>query len=129
MEKNILNPFNRKNLGEKAEQQALLFLQKQGLRLIVQNYTCYSGEIDLIMNDGIDIVFIEVRSRSRTDYGLASETITLSKQRKIIHTATHFLQKRECLYKVNSRFDIVAIQFVANKWQLEWIKNAFLAGT
>jgi putative endonuclease len=77
------------------------------------------------MRDGNDIVFIEVRSRSRTDYGSASETINKSKQRKIIKTAIHFLQNNQWLYKVNSRFDIIALQLIANKWQLDWIKNAF----
>jgi len=114
-------------IGKNAEQQALLFLQKQGLHLMVENYTCYSGEIDLIMQDKEDIVFIEVRSRSRSDYGQASETITLSKQRKIIRAATHFLQKKGCLYKVCSRFDVIAMQLINNQWKLEWIKNAFWA--
>lgn len=124
-----MNPYNRQQIGKNAEQQALLYLQKQGLQLLVQNYTCYSGEIDLIMSDNNDIVFIEVRSRSRTDYGHAAESITPHKQRKIIRAATHFLQKKECLYKVCSRFDVIEIQLVANKWKLAWIKNAFLVDT
>lgn len=120
-----MKTINRQEIGKNAEQQALSFLQKQGMRLLEQNYTCYSGEIDLIMQDGEDIVFIEVRSRSRTDYGHAIETITPRKQQKIIRAATHFLQKKGCLYKVSSRFDVITLQLVSNNWQLEWIKNAF----
>lgn len=119
--------FNKREIGKQAELEARLFLQKQGLRVIAQNYTCHYGEIDLIMRDNDEVIFIEVRSRYRIDYGHASETINKAKQRKIIKAATHFLQKKQWLYKVNSRFDIIAFQFFEVKWQLEWIKNAFFA--
>lgn len=117
--------MNRREIGHEVEQKALKFLQEKGMRLIVQNYTCKLGEVDLIMKDKEDIVFVEVRSRSRLDYGSASESITYSKQQKIINAATLFLQKKNWLYKVCSRFDVIAIQCVDNEWQLEWIKNAF----
>lgn len=117
--------YYQHKIGQRAELKACLYLQKQGLKLIRQNYTCFHGEIDLIMRDKEDIVFIEVRCRSRIDYGRSAETITLAKQKKIIRAATHFLQKNEWLYKVCSRFDVIAIERKDNKWQLEWIKNAF----
>ncbi len=113
--------------GQQAEKQALLYLKKKGLRLIQTNYQCYQGEIDLIMQDGNDIVFVEVRSRARTDYGDALASITPSKIKKIIRAATHFLQKRNWLYSISSRFDVIAIQYHNGQPQLEWIKNAFLA--
>lgn len=118
---------DKQQIGHSAEQKARLFLQTKGFRFIEQNYTCRYGEIDLIMSDKDDIVFVEVRSRSRVDFGHPAETINASKQAKLIKTATHFLQKKEWLYKVSSRFDIVALQLVADKWELDWIKNAFWA--
>jgi len=120
-----VNVLKRQEIGKRAEQEAKQFLQTKGLCLLTQNYHCYHGEIDLIMRDQDDIVFIEVRSRSRTDYGHASETINKLKKTKLIKTATHFLQKKRWLDKVNSRFDVIAIQFVSGKSQLEWIINAF----
>lgn len=122
-----MNTYNRQEIGRAAEKHACLYLQKQGLKLITQNYRCFCGEIDIIMRDKEDIAFIEVRLKSRTDYGHPIETINRTKQKKIIRTATHFLQKKDLLYKVCSRFDIIAIERSADKWQLEWIKNAFLA--
>ena len=50
--------------GVQAELWAARFLQRQGLRLLAQNYRCRVGEIDLIMQDGVTLVFIEVRMRS-----------------------------------------------------------------
>jgi putative endonuclease len=120
-----MTPINRQEIGNQAEQQAHLFLQAQGFSLIVQNYRSRYGEIDLIMRDRDDIVFIEVRSRSRLDYGHPAETINKRKQQKLIKTAIDFLQKKEWLYKVNCRFDVIAIHLEASQWQIEWFKNAF----
>ncbi|HLB42578.1 MAG TPA: YraN family protein [Gammaproteobacteria bacterium] len=111
--------------GKSAEQAACQFLLNEGLRLLQNNYRCYYGEIDIIMQDGEDIVFVEVRGRGDCRYGTALESINKNKIKKIIKTATHFLQRKKCLYKVNTRFDIITIHKAANKWQLEWIKNAF----
>ncbi|WP_148339582.1 YraN family protein [Aquicella siphonis] len=123
-----MQDISRKKLGQLKELEAKRFLQGNGLALIEQNYRCYHGEIDLIMRDRDDIVFVEVRSRRRLDYGRAAETVNKNKQTKLARTAMHFLQKRDWLYKVNSRFDIIAMQKVDGEWQLEWIKNAFFSG-
>jgi putative endonuclease len=120
-----MDACNRQQKGRRAEEAACAFLQDKGFHLLQQNYRCYYGEIDLIMQDGEDIVFVEVRSRSRTDYGHAGESINKNKQMKLVKTATHFLQKKGCLYKVNSRFDVIAIHVAAGNMQLEWFKNAF----
>ena len=77
------------------------------------------------MQDRDHIVFVEVRLRSRTDYGNALESIGRSKINKLLKTATLFLQKNGWLNKVNSRFDVVVIHPVAGKLQLEWLKNVF----
>lgn len=90
-----------------------------------KNYRTYHGEIDLIMQDQDDIVFVEVRIRHSVEYGNALESINKNKINKLIKTATHFLQWKKWLYKVNSRFDVIAIQPVKGVMQLEWIKNAF----
>lgn len=116
---------SKQNLGKRAEEYAFLFLQKQGLKPLERNYRCYYGEIDLIMLDQDDIVFVEVRSKGRIDFGNAFESINQSKIQKLIKTATHFLQKKNWLHTKPSRFDVVAIHPVDGKMQLEWIKNAF----
>lgn len=117
--------FNRIEAGREAEQRACEYLRTQGLSLIAQNYRCYHGELDLIMRDNNVIVFVEVRKRGRTDYGNAFDSVNGGKQQKLVRTATHFLQKHNWLYKVNSRFDVVAIHPVKGSMQLQWIKNAF----
>jgi putative endonuclease len=122
-----MKPVNTKlQIGKQAEQEARAYLQTHGLLLLEQNYRSPFGEIDLILRDSDDIVFIEVRYRSRTDYGTAAETVNKRKQMKLYKTAIHFLQRKKWLNKVNGRFDIIAIHATfTGSWQIEWFKNAF----
>ncbi len=112
-------------IGREAENIARKYLEKKGFKLITSNYRCYSGEIDLIMLDKEEIVFVEVRSRANSRFGSALDTVDANKINKLIRTATHFLQSKRWLYKKNSRFDIIAIHSLTDNMQLDWIKNAF----
>lgn len=110
-----------RNIGQKAEVSACQFLQTKGLRLLERNYNCIFGELDLIMRDKDDIVFVEVRKRDNADFATALESISPPKRKKIIKSAAHFLQKMNWYDKVPCRFDVIAIHLD----QIEWIKNAF----
>lgn len=107
--------------GKNAEDQALDFLIDKGLKLIARNYRCKQGELDLIMRDQQSLVIIEVRYRKSDVYGSALESITPSKQAKIIAATQHYLST----LTANSpmmRFDVVAI---SGDRTINWIKNAF----
>lgn len=108
--------------GEQAEQLAADYLRRQGLSLVARNYRCRYGEIDLIMRDGASLVFVEVRQRSRSDYGGAAASIGAAKQGRLLRTAQHYLST---LRKVPPcRFDALLLQS-ADGAGLEWVKNAF----
>jgi putative endonuclease len=105
-----------------AEQWAARHLQQQGLLLVAQNYRSHYGEIDLIMRDGVALVFIEVRLRRNPDFGGAAASIDRHKQRRIIRTAQHYLA---ALHPVPPcRFDVVLMDDVQGR-QVQWLKNAF----
>ena len=109
------------NSGLQAEQWAVQHLQRQGLKLIAQNYRSRFGEIDIIMQDAAVLVFIEVRLRRNANFGGAAASIDARKQQRIILTAQHYLgglkRTPPC------RFDAVLID-VENK-KIEWLKSAF----
>lgn len=111
--------------GADAEARAEYYLQQQGLITRDRNYRTKQGEIDLIMIQGDEIVFVEVRLRSHRQFANAAESVTISKQKKIIKTAEHYLQEHQLTEKVNCRFDVLA--FSDNHSHPEWIKNAFSA--
>ena len=109
-----------KIIGATAEQRALEFLLKQGLSLKEQNYRSRVGEIDLVMRDGKELVFVEVRMRSRKNYGSAAETIDFNKLRKLRNTIAIYVQKNYRGVAVpEHRLDVVAI----DGEKLEWIRN------
>lgn len=108
-------------VGQCGEAQALDYLTKQGLTLFQKNYYCKAGEIDLIMLDNKQWVFIEVRVRNQETFGGALESITLSKRKKIIRCALYFLQRHKA--QRGCRFDVVAIN--QQRGQVQWIKQAF----
>jgi putative endonuclease len=108
--------------GSQAEQLAAQFLQQKGLTLIQRNYRCRHGEIDLIMRDGDALVFVEVRLRSRSDFGGAASSINAAKQGRLIRTARHYLAAQ--LRTPACRFDAMLLH-AQDGSSIEWIKNAF----
>ena len=111
-----------KSRGDHAEQLAAAFLQKQGLKLLEQNYRCRFGEIDLILLDKKTLVFAEVRLRTNQNFGGAASSITAQKQTRIVHTAQHYLSMQHNMPPC--RFDVVLLNELTNM-HIEWIQNAF----
>jgi putative endonuclease len=110
------------NKGRDAEHQAAVFLQQQKLKLLEKNYRCRFGEIDLIMQDGNMVVFVEVRMRTSNQFGGAAASITTAKQVKLARAARHYLAR--CNDDFPCRFDVILIS--GNKDdEIEWIQNAF----
>ncbi|MER2541784.1 MAG: YraN family protein, partial [Azonexus sp.] len=109
--------------GREAEALAARYLEGYGQRVLERNFLVRGGEIDLICRDGKTLVFVEVRLRSRNDFGGAGASITATKRSRIILAARHYLAgKPEC----DCRFDCVLLDALDEK-RIEWIKNAFSA--
>lgn len=117
--------MDRQKRGKDAEQHALNYLVQQKLRPIQANYYCRFGEIDLIMQDGDTIVFVEVRLRSKTTFGGAAASVTPTKQNKIIKAAQLFLSQNPRLQNKNCRFDVIAYEYDAAPLHPLWYKDAF----
>ncbi len=103
------------------EARALDHLQTQGLTLLARNVRFRVGELDLVMRDGLTIVFVEVRSRSPSAYGTAADSVGLKKQIKVQRAAALWLQSQRFAREPPCRFDVVAI----DGDMLRWIPNAF----
>lgn len=116
----------RKQAGNQAEELAREYLSQRGLSFCVANFQSKTGEIDLIMKDGDMLVFVEVRFRGATDHGSPLDTVTPAKQRKLIRTASYFLQQNFGDRWPACRFDVVGISGeLENQPQVEWIPSAF----
>lgn len=108
--------------GVQAEQWAAQYLQQYNLKLIAQNFRSRFGEIDLIMQDGATLVFIEVRLRRSVKYGGAAASIDARKQQRIICTAQQYLAHLACTPPC--RFDVVLMGDAQGN-DVQWLKNAF----
>jgi putative endonuclease len=112
-----------KRIGDAAEDEALQYLQAQGLRLLVRNYRTPGrggGEIDLIMQDqDSTVVFVEVRKRKSTRHGGAAASVGRVKQRRIVFAAQFYLLKMRTLPPC--RFDVVEVTPAG----LAWLQAAF----
>ncbi|WP_269530816.1 YraN family protein [Chitinimonas sp. BJYL2] len=104
--------------GAAAESLAADFLAAQGLRLLGRNWRCRQGELDLIADDRGTLVFVEVRSRKGGRFGDAADSITASKQAKLVAAAQHYLAT---LSRVPPcRFDAVLLDGDAAP---RWLRN------
>ena len=110
-------------LGKDAELKALQYLERQGLRLLVKNWSCKRGELDLVMLEGDTVIFVEVRYRQHAQWGGALASIDARKRQKLILAAQHFLQRESRWANYPCRFDVIAIDSTAA--QPNWLRNAF----
>jgi len=112
--------LSRGQKGAQYEKLALKFLVAQGLELIERNFNCKCGELDLIMKEKGGLVIVEVRYRNNDRYGSALESVTRTKQSRIIAATKIYIVKHKIDQPI--RFDVVAI---TGNTPPEWIKNAF----
>ena len=116
--------YGRHRDGARAEQRALKFLKRRGLRLVEKNFRCRHGEIDLIMDDDGALVFVEVRYRASGSPVNALETIDPRKQQRLRITAEYYLLRTAQSFSRDCRFDAVAVRGFETDDQVSWIRNA-----
>ena len=101
------------------------------------NYHCRYGEIDLIVQKNQELIFVEVKARSATQYAQSYETISFSKQKKIMKSALCFLNTHPQFQHFYCRFDVICFDFFQQfaktiqqdfskfTYDQQWIENAF----
>ena len=108
--------------GQQFERRAEQYLLSQGLTLLMRNYWCKLGEIDLIMTHDKTLVFVEVRYRSHDYFGGAAASVTPAKQQKLRRAALCYLQTQGLNEAQQPcRFDLIAFEGL----ELHWLQNAF----
>ncbi len=112
---------NTTQIGRSAEDRAASYLRDQGCNIVTQNFSAKTGEIDLIALDNHVLVFVEVKFRKSACFGQPYETVTRSKQQKIIRTAQFFLLMHKKYTNNACRFDVISIL----NDDITWLKHAF----
>ena len=111
--------------GSAAEAAAEQYLQKAGLIVKQKNYSCRHGEIDLVMEDGNELVFFEVRYRRGDSFGGPAASIDHGKQQRLKRSADHYLQTHNSEGHNGCRFDVMAVSGSEPDYRFDWVTNAF----
>jgi putative endonuclease len=116
--------MNRRRQGQAGEELAAQYLEKAGFKILERNYRFERGEIDLIAEDGDDLVFIEVKARHSNKYGEPEDAVTEEKQEQVHNVAEGYIYERE-IENRECRFDVVAIEYRSGQTEIRHIKDAF----
>ncbi|HEY6517614.1 MAG TPA: YraN family protein [Steroidobacteraceae bacterium] len=119
----------RQKIGRRAEDLAAAYLQARGAQILLRNYRCRCGELDIVARFGAsELAIVEVRTRSSNAYGGAAASIDAGKRQRLVRAASLLLQQRKDLARLRVRFDAVIVADpLADAPAIEWIKHAFLA--
>ena len=116
-----------KRLGRWGEKRCERFLRRKGLKTLSRNFSCKSGEIDLIMVDSDGTVaFVEVKTRASEHFGPSESAITSAKKTRMLRAARYFLATHE-IDDRPLRFDVVTIVLgEKGRPQIRHYENAFV---
>jgi putative endonuclease len=114
----------RRETGRRGEDVAAAHVTALGWRVVVRNFRCRAGEIDLVALDGATVVFVEVRSRLGRSHGTPLESVDGRKQARVGLVARHFLAARGW-HERPARFDVVGVRLDADPPDVQHVRAAF----
>jgi putative endonuclease len=117
-------------LGEGAEQLVRRRLERAGWSFQAANWRCAAGEIDLVMRDGDELVFVEVKARHGEGSGRAEESVSARKAGRLLATAEWYLSMHQDLDHLIWRVDLVALTLDQRGTVIRTthVKNAIVTG-
>lgn len=101
--------MNTRKTAVEGENAAVEYLKGIGYGIIERNYRCPAGEIDVVAKDDGIVVFVEVKTRNSTQFGMPEESVNAAKRRKILLSAKFWMSAhgRDC--KKGCRFDVISV--------------------
>lgn len=112
-------------LGAYGEEIAAAYLREQGYTLLERHFRCPVREIDIIAKKFQNLIFVEVKTRRSTLFGLPQDAVGAHKQRQLIRSAQWYLNQRGASPH-HPRFDVIAILICpGQRPAINHIQNAF----
>ncbi|WP_084961367.1 YraN family protein [Thermoactinospora rubra] len=109
-------------LGRHGEEVAARYLRDRGMRILERNWRCAQGEIDIIAQDGDDLVVVEVRTRSGRSHGTALESVRPGKLSRLRALAARWLAAQPCAFRT-VRVDVIALERFAGDFALRHVRG------
>lgn len=94
-------------LGDRGENRAARYLRERGYKILLRNFRCPLGEIDIVARDGRTLVFVEVKTRTEDD-PLPEDQVNPFKQHQLTKAGKYYLG-RYGVPQPPSRFDVIAV--------------------
>ena len=114
--------------GCAAERVAARYLRAQGAEVLLCNFRCRCGELDIVARCGEELAMIEVRSRASRAFGGAAASVDGRKRTRLLRADSRLLQVRPQWAQWRVRFDVVTIEAPETaRPRIEWIKHAFMS--
>ncbi len=105
----MTSPDSKAAFGRAGERHARLYLEAREYRFVAANWRCRAGELDLVMRDGSELAFIEVKTRTGDWGGHASEAVTSVKASRVLDAAEAFVAAHPEFEDDVWRCDIIAV--------------------
>lgn len=115
--------YYKKQRGNSGEEIASAYLENLGYKILVRNFQCRQGEIDIIALDNDEFVFVEVKTRTNKMYGEAVEAVNNIKKLHIWKTAEYYIYLKH-LEDKTIRFDVIEVYLYNNEIKINHIKQA-----
>src|SRR6266516_5048082 len=111
--------------GARGENMSCRFLRHHGYKVLYRNFKGRSGgEIDIVCRDRDTLVFVEVKTRTREDFGRPIAAVDREKRRRISRGGLNWLRMLDDP-DILFRFDVVEVVIVEDASpRLELIKSA-----
>ena len=109
-------------LGKQGEEIALKYLRKKGYKVLFANFRLRHMEVDIICQDKEELVFIEVKTRSRFEHADPEDIITNKHMNNLFEVAEDYVVSKN--WEGDTRFDAIIV-VMKNPIDIEHIEGAF----
>lgn len=116
----------RMEIGRSGEALACRFLERAGYVIVVRNWRCKLGELDIVAYKEAELVFVEVRTRRNTTrFGTPAESVDARKQARLRRIAQVYMRAHGLSDGTSVRFDVVDIRMKSGQPQIRHFPAAF----
>ena len=109
--------------GKEGEEDARIFLQKKGYKILHSNWRYGHYELDIVAEKDNELIIVEVKTRTSTEYELPEDAVTTKKIKRIVAAADEYIQLNDI--DLPARFDIIAIYKTSKGTEIEHLEDAF----
>jgi putative endonuclease len=119
--------YARLRLGERGETMACDELESRGYAIVERRFRTRFGEIDVVANDGGTLVFVEVKTKTDSDFSDPVESVTKRKQQRLVSMAEQFVAHHG-ITEMPCRFDVVTVDISVTPSRIVVYQDAFRPG-